>query len=293
MNEMSLAKRFEASRAHLQSVAYRLLGSKSEAEDAVQETWFRLARSDATEVCNLRGWLTTVVARVCLDMLRARKSRREAPLGTEIVENLASPDHEESEAQLADSMGLALLIVLDTLAPAERIAFVLHDMFNLPFDEIAPVVNRTPAAARQLASRARRRVQGSPTPEEDMRKREIVMAFLNASRNGDFTSLLALLDPEVVLRADAAAISASVARQERGAPKLAPEVRGGEAVAKTFEGKASAAQPAFIDGAPGLVFAPGGVPFSVFDFVIEGGRITEISLIVNPESIRTLQIEIE
>jgi RNA polymerase sigma factor (sigma-70 family) len=293
MNEMSLANRFEASRTHLQTVAYRLLGSRSEAEDAVQETWFRLARSGASEIANLRGWLTTVVARVCLDMLRARKSRREAPLDMEMMENLASPDHEESEAQLADSMGLALLIVLDTLAPAERIAFVLHDMFNLPFDEIAPVVNRTPAAARQLASRARRRVQGSTTPEEDTRKREIVVAFLNASRNGDFTSLLALLDPDVVLRADAAAISASLARQDRGAPKLAPEVRGGEAVARTFEGRASAAQPAFVDGAPGLVYAPGGVLFSVFDFVIEGGRITEISLVADPESIKALQVEIE
>src|SRR2546422_2191991 len=250
------AERFEENRTHLRAVAYRMLGSLSEADDAVQEAWFRLSRSDTSAVENLRGWLTTVVARVCLDMLRSRKSRREEPLDAHVPEppemitsreDALDPEH---EALLADSVGLALLVVLETLAPAERVAFVLHDMFDLPFDEIAPIVGRSATAARQLASRARRRVQGAATvPDADLRRqREVVDAFLAASRGGDFDALLAVLDPDVVLRADRAAVQASEVRQGRGAPKLASEGRGAAAGAETFQGRAAAAQPAFVNG---------------------------------------------
>jgi len=235
-----LAGRFEADRARLRSVAYRMLGSQGEAEDAVQEAWLRLARADAAGVDNLSGWLTTVVARVCLDMLRARKTRREGPIAD--AETIASSDDAERDAQLADSVGLAMLVVLEMLSPAERVAFVLHDMFNLPFEDIAPIVSRSPAAARQLASRARRRVQGAPPgPEADRaRQREVVRAFLAASRGGDFSALLAVLDPDVVLRADAATVAASLARLG-DTPDLAPEIRGRDEVAKRFTGRARAA----------------------------------------------------
>ena len=200
-----LAEQFEANRARLRAVAYRMLGSTGEVDDAVQETWLRLSRSDTSAVENLGGWLTTVVARVCLDMLRSRKSRREEPMGPHVPEPVADDAHGR-DAEMADSVGAALLVVLETLAPAERLAFVLHDMFAVPFEEIARIVGRTPAAARQLASRARRRVQGSPPPDADFdRQKKIVDAFLKASRDGDFEGLLAVLDPEVVLRADTAA----------------------------------------------------------------------------------------
>lgn len=289
-----LAERFEASRRHLHAVAYRILGSRSEAEDAVQEAWLRLARTDASDVDNLRGWLTTVVARLCLDMLRARKARSEEPMEKDAAEKYASADDAERDAGLADSVGLALLVVLDSLAPAERVSFVLHDMFNLPFEDIAPIVNRSPAAARQLASRARRRVQGSPVPDTDhARQREIVSAFLAASRDGNFTALLAVLDPAVVLRADAVAVQTSLARQNQGAPTLAPETRGATAVATIFGGRARAAQLALVDGAAGLVFAPGGQPRVVFDFLVEQGRIIEISLIADPASIEGLRLSID
>jgi RNA polymerase sigma-70 factor, ECF subfamily len=288
-----VAEGFEANRRHLQAVAYRILGSRSEAEDAVQEAWLRLARSEAGEVDNLRAWLTTVVARLCLDMLRTRKMRAEQSLAAE-AERQVSPVDAERDAQLADSVDLALLVVLDTLAPAERVAFVLHDLFNLPFEEIAPIVNRSPAASRQLASRARRRVQGSSSPDPDQtRQREIVSAFMAASRDGDFNALLAVLDPAVVLRADAVAVQTSQQRQAQGAPRLAPEVRGATAVAAVFRGRARAAKPALVDGAPGLVFAPGGKPFAVFDFVVENGRITEISLIADPATIQGMQLAID
>jgi RNA polymerase sigma factor (sigma-70 family) len=288
-----LVKRFEASRGHLRAVAYRMLGSRSEADDAVQEAWVRLAGADASAVENLRGWLTTVVARICLDMLRARKTRREEPIGVD-VEAIASSEDAEREALIADSIGVAMLVVLETLGPAERVAFVLHDMFNLPFDHIAPIVGRSPAAARQLASRARRRVQGAPpSPEADRtRQREVVDAFLAASRGDDFSALLALLDSAVVLRADAAAVAASLARASAGAPALAPEIHGAEAVANTLRGRARAAQLALIDGDVGLVFAPGGRPMVVFDFVIENGRIAEISLIADASSIAALDLKI-
>src|SRR5690349_21229405 len=211
-----LASQFEANRAHLRKVAYRMLGATAEVDDAVQETWLRLSRSDADAVENLRGWLTTIITRVCLDMLRARKSRREEPMGPHVPEP-AADDAYARDVEMADTIGTALLVVLETLAPAERLAFVLHDMFAVPFEEIAPIVERTPAAARQLASRARRRVQGSPPPDADFsRQKNIVEAFLKASRDGDFEGLLAVLDPEVVLRADSAA-------QRLGSP---PEIRG-------------------------------------------------------------------
>ena len=272
-----LAARFEENRTHLRAVAYRMLGSLSEADDAVQETWLRLSRSDAHGVENLGGWLTTAVARVCLDMLRSRRSRREEPLDahlTDPIVSLAGGSDPEYEALLADSVGLALLVVLEMLAPAERLAFVLHDLFAVPFDEIAPIVGRTPAAARQLASRARRRVQGAATiPDADRtRQREVVDAFLAASRGGNFDALLALLDPDVVLRADRAAVDAGALEEVRGAP----------AVANTFAGRARFAQPALVNGAAGAVWAPGGRPRVVFGFTITAGKIIEIEIVADP-----------
>jgi RNA polymerase sigma-70 factor (ECF subfamily) len=283
----SLAELFEESRPHLRSVAYRMLGSLNEADDAVQEAWLRLSRSDTSGVENLKGWLTTVVARVCLDMLRSRKARPEEPLGTHVSDSIVSREDgidPEHEVLLADSVGLALLVVLQTLAPAERVAFVLHDMFDLPFDEIAPIVGRSPAAARQLASRARRRVQGAATaPDADLtRQREVVNAFLAASRGGDLDALLVLLDPDVVLRADRATVQAGAAS----------EVRGAAAVAATFSGRAQAAQPALINGAPGAVWAPGGQPRVVFGFTIANGKIVAIDLLADPERLRQLDLEI-
>ncbi len=282
-----LTERFEANRSHLRAVAYRMLGSLSEADDAVQESWLRLSRSDTSGVENLGGWLTTVVARVCLDMLRSRKSRREEPLGAHVPEPIVSREDgadPEHEALLADSVGLALLVVLETLAPAERIAFVLHDMFDLPFDEIAPIVGRSPTAARQLASRARRRVQGAGTVSaaDLTRQREVVDAFLAASRGGDFDALLAVLDPDVVLRADRAAV-------QMGA---SAEVRGAAAVAETFSRRAQAAQPALVNGAVGLVWAPRGRPRVVFGFTITHGKIVEIDLIADPERLRQLDLAV-
>jgi len=289
----ALADRFEANRTHLQTVAHRMLGSVSEADDAVQEAWLRLSRSDTDGVENLRGWLTTVVARVCLDILRSRKSRREEPLAPDVPDTMVGIDPER-EALLADSVGLALLVVLETLAPAERVAFVLHDMFDLPFDEIAPIVGRSPTAARQLASRARRRVRGADTvPDADRTlQRRVVDAFLAAARGGSFDALLAVLDPDVVLRADSAAVQASASRQARGAPRMAPVVRGAAAVADTFSGRAGAAQPALVNGAAGLVWAPGGRPRAVIAFTIMRGKIVEIDVIADPERLRQLDLKV-
>jgi RNA polymerase sigma factor (sigma-70 family) len=281
-----MAEQFEANRTHLRAVAYRMLGSLSEADDAVQEAWLRLSRSGTSGVENLGGWLTTVVARVCLDMLRSRKSRREEPLGAYVPEPIASRENgidPEHEALLADSVGLALLVVLETLAPPERVAFVLHDMFDLPFDEIAYIVGRSPAAARQLASRARRRVQGAAIPDADLtRRREVVEAFLAASRGGDFDALLALLDPDVVLRADGAAVQLGATR----------EVRGAAAVANTFSGRAQAAQRALVNGVAGAVWATGGRPRVVFGFTTRGGKIVEIDLVADPARLRQLDLVI-
>jgi RNA polymerase sigma factor (sigma-70 family) len=281
-----LAERFEENRAHLRAVAYRMLGSPSEADDAVQEAWLRLSRYGSRGVENLGGWLTTVVARVCLDILRSRASRREEPLGEHVPgpavsrEDATDPEH---EALLADSVGSALLVVLDTLAPPERIAFVLHDMFAVPFDAIAPIVGRSPAAARQLASRARRRVQGATAPDADItRQRQVVDAFLAASRDGDFDALLALLDPDVILRADRAAVLMGATA----------EVRGAAAVAETFAGRARVARPALVNGAVGLVWAQGGRPRVVFGLTISGGKIVEIDLVAEPDRLRKLDLAI-
>ncbi|MCF3177347.1 sigma-70 family RNA polymerase sigma factor [Streptomyces sioyaensis] len=282
-----LAERFERHRPRLRAVAYRVLGSAGEAEDAVQEAWLRLSRSGAGEVENLGGWLTTVVARVSLDMLRSRTTRREDSWEAHRPEAATRPPDEatgpEQQAVLADSVGLALLVVLDTLAPAERLAFVLHDMFAVPYDEIAPVVERTPAAARQLASRARRRVRSVPgLPETDVaRQREVVDAFLAAARGGDFGALLALLDPEAELSTDAAAALAGV-RPAHGAA----------AVAETFVGRAKAAQPALIGGTAGLVWAPGGAPRVVFGFTIRDDRVVAIELLADAERIGRLDLEL-
>jgi RNA polymerase sigma factor (sigma-70 family) len=277
-------EQFERYRPHLQAVAYRMLGSVTEAEDALQEAWLRLSRTDTEDVTNLGGWLTTVVGRVCLDLLRARRSRHEDYVGSWLPEPIVSTDDEtnpEQEALLADSVGLALLVILETLTPAERLAFVLHDMFGVSFDEIAPIVERSPAAARQLASRGRRRVRGAaPQPDSDLRRqREIVDAFLAASRAGDFEGLLSVLDPDVVFRIDAGKMSA-LAR---------PPVVGAQAVAEQIVSRgtrfAPHARPAIVNGAAGAVVGREERPFAVVGFTTVAGRITEIDLIIDPEKL--------
>jgi RNA polymerase sigma-70 factor (ECF subfamily) len=282
-----LADRFESNRAHLRGVAYRMLGSVSEADDAVQEAWLRLNRTDTAAVENLRGWLTTVVARVCLDILRTRRSRREEPFEGHVPEPVitawgaADPEH---EAVLADSVGLAMLVVLERLAPAERLAFVLHDMFAVPFDEIAPLVGRTPTAARQLASRARRRVQGSaPVADPDLgEQRRVVDAFVAASRAGDMAALVAVLDPEVVLRVDSGPGHAETL-EARGAETVA-------ARARRFAGLAPFARRALVNGAPGAVVVPRGRPYAVLAFTVAGGRIVELDVLVDPARIARLDV---
>lgn len=291
-----LAEQFEANRGHLRAVAYRMLGSSSEAEDVVQEAWLRLSRSDVGGVENLGGWLTTVVARVSLDALRSRKANREDAFGAQLPDSIAGdadgsdPEH---AALLADSVGPALLVILETLAPAERLAFVLHDMFGMSFDEIAPIVDRTPTAARQLASRARRRVRGADIPDPDYtRQREVVDAFLAASRDGDFAALLSLLDPDVVLKADELAVQVSTARQARGAPKLATRIHGAAAVAEVFSGRARVAQPARVDGAAGAAWAQAGTPRAVFAFEIVDRRIVGIEIVYDPARLDELDVEL-
>jgi RNA polymerase sigma-70 factor (ECF subfamily) len=286
-----LAEQFEEHRVHLRKVAFRMLGSASEAEDALQEGWLKLSRADTSGVANMGGWLTTVVARVCLDHLRARESRREDSIDAR-VSDLAEPADAVPdpirEMELADSMSIALLVVLQTLAPAERVAFVLHDMFDLPFDEIAPIVGRTPTAARQLASRARRRVQGVDATEDaiastsDTERQEIVSAFLAASRSGDFDALLALLDPEIVMRGDATVVSYGGQ----------PVTHGAYDVAKTFSGRAKAARFALIDGVLGATWAPGGKPRVVFSFTIAKGKVVEMDLIADAERLASRDIEV-
>jgi RNA polymerase sigma-70 factor (ECF subfamily) len=283
----ALAAPFEEHRDHLRSVAYRMLGSLSEADDAVQEAWLRLHRAGASGVENLRGWLTTVVSRVCLDMLRSRRSRREEPLDAQpdraAGAGVADP---ESEAVMADSVGLALLVVLDTLAPAERLAFVLHDLFALPFEEIAGIVGRSPAAARQLASRARRRVQGAPAPDADLtRQRGLVEAFLAALRGGDLAALVAVLDPDVVIRADRT-VAPPDGRVTRGAVDWARQ-------AVQFSRAAQGAVvPALIDGEMGLALAPGGRVLRVLRFTVDGGRITEIDIVADPARLQQLEVAV-
>ncbi len=285
-----LAERFEEHRTHLRAVAYRMLGSVSEADDAVQEAWLRLSRSDSREIENLGGWLTTVVGRVCLNMLRSRRTRREDPLEVHVPEPIVSREDgldPEQEALLADSVGLALLVVLETLSPAERLAFVLHDMFAVPFDEIGPMVGRSPAAARQLASRARRRVQGeAPAPDPDItRQREVVDAFFAAAREGDFDALVAVLHPDVVLRSDGGAAR----------PGATHVVHGAEAVgrrAMTFARLSPFVRPALVNGAAGVVVAPRGRPFSVLAFTVRDGRIVAIDGLADPERLKELDLTV-
>ena len=285
-DEKWLIERFEADRDRLRAVAYRMTGSLGEAEDAVQQAWLRLSRADVSEVENLAGWLTTVVARVCLDMLRARRSRREEPLDARGPEPAADAGaaNPEQELALADSVGLALLVVLERLAPAERLAFVLHDLFDLPFEEIAPLVGRSPTAARQLASRARRRVRGgTPATDPDTAtRRRVIEAFLAASRDGDFSALLAVLDPEVVFRADPTAMQGGAAR----------EVRGAAAVAGVFLGRAQAARAALVDGAVEVLVAPLGHLLLVLGVTIADGRITGIDAIADPERLRRMELTV-
>ncbi|MEA2932109.1 MAG: hypothetical protein QOI56_894 [Actinomycetota bacterium] len=280
-----LTGQFEASRPRLRAVAYRMLGSHTEAEDAVQEAWLRLNRADRAGVENLGGWLTTVTARICLDTLRSRRSRREEPAGAQPPEptvRVAGDDDPESQALMGDSVGSALLVVLDLLAPAERVAFVLHDVFGVPFDEIGDIVGRTPEAARQLASRARRRVRGTDAgPGVDpARQRQVVVAFLAAARSGDFEGLVALLDPEVVLRPDAAALRMGSLQETHGAAEVATVLSGG----------ARAARVALVDGMAGLVWAPGGRTRGVIAFTIVDGRIVEIDVTGDPEHLRDFDI---
>jgi RNA polymerase sigma factor (sigma-70 family) len=290
-----LAQRFEENRTHLRAVAYRMLGSISEADDAVQEAWLRLSRSDTSGIENLGGWLTTVVARVSLNMLRSRRSRREEPLGEPQV-GVYVPDpivsradglDPEDEALLADSVGLALLVVLETLAPAERLAFVLHDMFAVPFDEIAPIVGGSPTAARQLASRARRRVQGAATSADAglACQREAVDAFLAASREGDFEALLAVLDPDIVLRIDGGAVRAGLSREVRGVRAVAEQTL-------TFSRLSPFVRPALVNGAAGVVVAPRGRPFAVMGFTVRRGKIVEIDVLVDPARLRQLDLAV-
>jgi len=285
-----LAERFEEHRTRLKTVAYRMLGSLSEADDAVQEAWLRLSRSGTNGVENLGGWLTTVVARVCLDMLRSRRSRQEEPLGVHLPDPIvgsADGSGPEHEALLADSVGLALLVVLDTLTPAERLAFVLHDMFAVPYDQIAAIAGRSPNAARLLASRARRRVHGAaPLPDADpARQKEVVDAFLAASRSGDFDALVTLLDPDVVVRADWGALPVSASRELRGAHAVAEQ-------ALTFSRLAPFAQPALVNGAPGIVAARRGQPVTVMGFTIRNGKIAEIDILADPERLRRLDLAV-
>lgn len=292
MGGEQLAERFEAERARLLAVAYRLLGSASEADDAVQEAWLRLSRSDTSEVENLSGWLTTVVARICLDMLRSGRSRHEQPLvpdGGEETPDTTDPDPER-EAMLAESVGLAMLAVLQHLSPAERVAFVLHDVFGVSFEQIAGIVDRSTVATRKLASRGRQRIQGALEDghlEDVDLQRFIVDAFFRASRDGDFQALLAVLDPDVALRGDETAL-----RMGARTGWLPSELRGAEAVAKQFDGRAQAAQLALIDGVPGAVWAPGGTPRVVFGFTIRDGKVVEIELKADTERLSRLTIEI-
>jgi RNA polymerase sigma factor (sigma-70 family) len=283
-----LAEQFEANRAHLGAVAYRMLGSTAEADDAVQEAWLRLSRADASDVRNMGGWLTTVVSRVCLDMLRSRRSRREEPIDPHVPDPIVGREPSadpEGQAMLADSVGLAMLVVLEMLEPAERLAFVLHDMFALPFDEIAPIVDRSPEATRQLASRARRRVQGTATfPNADLpRQRLVVDAFFAAARGGDFEALVALLDPDVVLRSDGG----------MAVPTASAVVRGAEAVAGRaimFSRPGALVRPAVVNGAAGVVVMVDGQPFSIMGFTVVEGKVAAIDVLADPDRLRNIDV---
>jgi RNA polymerase sigma factor (sigma-70 family) len=292
---------FEEHRAHLRAVAYRILGSLSEADDAVQEAWIRFDRTDTADVENLRAWLTTVVSRVALNILRSRRTRREDPLQThmpDVILDRPGGTDPEHEALLADSVGVALLVVLDTLGAAERLAFVLHDIFAVPFDEIAPIIERTPQAARQLASRARRRIQGEPTiPDVDVqRQREVVDAFLAAARDGDFEALLAVLDPDVVVRADQGAVPAGAgAGAGAGGGAASGPVRGAAQVARramVFAQLGLLTQPALVNGVAGAVTTRDGVAFSVGAFTVRGGKVVALDILADPDRLRALDLTI-
>jgi RNA polymerase sigma-70 factor, ECF subfamily len=283
-----LADRFEENRPHLRSVAYRMLGSISDADDAVQEAWQRLSRADRSDVDNLPGWLTTVVARVSLNMLRTRRTRREEPLEVRLPDPIVTPEtgaDPEHQAVLADSVGLALLVVLDTLTPAERLSFVLHDMFAVPYEEIAPMLERSPVATRQLASRARRRVQGrAPVPDPDLgRQRQVVDAFFAAARDGDFDGLVAVLDPDVVLRADGGAARARPTVMLRGARAVAENSSGARKLARFV-------RPALVNGAAGAVVAINGQPFAVMGFTVADDRIVAIDILYDPDRLAGLDL---
>ena len=285
-----LAEQFEENRTHLRAVAYRMLGSISEADDAVQEAWLRLSRSDTSGIENLGGWLTRVVGRVCLDMLRSRRKRREKPMGARFPDPIVGREDgidPEHEALLSDSVGLALLVVLETLTPAERLAFVLHDMFGVPFEEIAPIVGRSPVASRQLASRARRRVRGADlVPDSDLaRQREVVDAFLTAARGGDLDALVAVLDPDVVLRADTGGVPPGAPREVRGAAAVAEQ-------ALNFSQHAPFAQRALVNGAAGVVVVSRGHPIAIMGFTIMRRKIVEIDVLSNPARLRQLDLAI-
>jgi RNA polymerase sigma factor (sigma-70 family) len=287
-----LTKNFEATRPHLQALAYRMLGSGSEAEDAVQEAWIRLNRSESEKIENLGGWLTTVVARVCLDALRARKSSREESLDETVLDipddGVGDP---AKEILLADSVGPALLLVLDTLTPTERIAFVLHDLFDLSFEEIAPIIDRTEAATRQLASRARRRVRGASTPQKNSeRQHEIVSAFLFASREGNFEALIKLLHPNVILRADETAIKITTANKSKGAPELKSEIIGAKNVADTLKGRAAGAQLTRVNGLAGATWGINGKTVVAFCFSVENEKIITIDVVMDRQTLDTFDI---
>jgi RNA polymerase sigma factor (sigma-70 family) len=281
-----LAAEFQAHRPHLRAVSYRMLGSLAEADDAVQETWLRLSSADTGDVRNLRAWLTTVVSRVCLDMLRARTARREDSLDVHVPDPIVTPaaGDPEQHALLADSVGLALLVVLDTLSPAERLAFVLHDVFAVPFEQIGPVLDRSPAAAKQLASRARHRLRGATAPASDpVRQREVAEAFLAASRGDDFEGLLAVLDPAVVLRADAGAGPLGPSRLVQGAPEVVAQAR-------RFAHLARFAHLVLVNGTPGFLVAPDGQPLALIGLAVRDGKITEIDILADPERLSRLDL---
>jgi len=313
MTPDELASAFEQHRPRLRAVAYRMLGNPDDADDALQETWLRLNRTSSDGIDNLAAWLTTVTGRICLDMLRSRSTRREDPLPTGLPDDTAPEILDEDtpdparQAELADVVGLAMQIVLESLDPAERLAFVLHDLFAVPYEQIAPVLGRSVAAARQLASRGRRRVQsgaaakgvaegapgagvGSRPAGEAQTDRQVVEAFLDASRTGDLAGLLALLAPDVVLHADQAAVEAAAANADRGAPLLAREVRGAAAVAEAFRGRAKLAVPALIDGSVGFAGAPGGIPRFVFTVVVHDGRVAAIDLTAEPAAVAGMHV---
>jgi RNA polymerase sigma-70 factor (ECF subfamily) len=287
--QQDLANRFEQSRPRLWAVAFRMLGASGEADEAVQEAWLRLARSDAEEIEDLPSWLTTVVARICLDMLRARRARREEPLGPHVPDPIVSPvegGDPEHEALVADSVGLAMLGVLETLGPEERVAFVLHDLFSIPFERIADLIDRSPAAARKAASRARKRVESEPTePDVDLeRQREVVDAFFEASRAGDFDALVAVLHPEVVLRSDGGTARPSVNRLIRGATEVASR-------AMTFANLSPFVQPVLVNGVAGVLVAPKGKAFSVMAFTVAEGKVVAIDSLVDPVRLELLEEE--